>query len=72
MQHRYSAEMIILRGPGGDGKSARSHLRSNAMAGSHNYMSTSCFDIDEEFRNRVASLHIAAVSPSRSARVPFG
>ena len=26
-------KIIILRGPGGDGKSARSHLRNNVMAG---------------------------------------
>ena len=45
-------KIIILRGPGGDGKSARSHLRHNVFGGAHRYMSTSVFEVDEEFRRQ--------------------
>ena len=45
-------KILILRGPGGDGKSARSHLRSNILGDGHMYMSTSVFELDDEFRKQ--------------------
>ena len=45
-------KLLILRGPGGDGKSLRSHLRQNVFGLLHKYMTPNVFTIDEEFRKQ--------------------
>lgn len=61
-------KMLIMRGKGGDGKSARSHLRHVVFAGSDQYMSPSVFEIDQEFRRHGGQFRMLAASRFRSAR----
>ena len=48
-------KIVVLRGFGGDGKSAYSSLRSNIFSDTHQYMSPSVFEVDEEFRKQGSS-----------------
>lgn len=52
-------KMIILRGKGGDGKSAYTALRNNVFADTHKYVSPSVFDKDDEFRRQGQSFSSA-------------
>jgi hypothetical protein len=45
-------KMIVMQGPGGDGKSLRSILRHNVFAGMHKFMTPNVFEQDDEFRKQ--------------------
>ena len=42
--------LLVLIGPGGDGKSSRSILRANVMGARHGFLSANAFQKDDEFR----------------------